>query len=135
MRSVLDTNVLVSALLTPAGVCDRIVRAAIEGEFAACVVQPILDEYADVLTRPRINLSQENVAKVLKFMREEALFFAIEAVSLNLPDPTDEIFLAAAITGKADFLVTGNLKHFPPPLRHGINVVSPAQFLKHLTTA
>ncbi len=56
----------------------------------------------------------------------------VEALPLprRLPDPDDECFLAAALAGKAQYLVTGNLKHYPKRNRQGVQVVSPRDFLE-----
>jgi predicted nucleic acid-binding protein len=51
-------------------------------------------------------------------------------LSLPLRDPDDEPFLEIAVSGGADYLVTGNAAHFPPELCQGTKVVSPADFLK-----
>jgi predicted nucleic acid-binding protein len=48
----------------------------------------------------------------------------------RLPDPDDEPFLAVALGGGAEYLITGNQTHYPPGLREGVAVVSPAEFLE-----
>ncbi len=133
MRVVLDTNVVVSTALTPSGTCDTILRAAFRGNFFICTSENILEEYAEVLARPSLKLPPAASSELLNFFKTCSLCFPDTHQTQTLPDPDDEMFLATALTAKADFLITGNLKHFPPHLRRGITVLTPAQFLKYLT--
>jgi uncharacterized protein len=131
MRAVLDTNIVVSAAMTASGVCDHVLRAAFRGEFRLCVTARIQEEYSEVLRRPALKLPADVVAGILEFTGSSDRYMD-DLTPLNLPDPDDEIFLAAAIAAQADFLVTGNLRHFPRELRRGVEVVSPREFLQRL---
>ncbi len=105
----------------------------------------VLDGQLQVVTSPWVISEYREVARRPKFLRYGFppywLEFLIEE-SLRLPDPVpwpkrgpdpkDVPFLALAHTAGA-WLVTGNLKHFPETIRNGVTVLSPSQYLAHLT--
>jgi len=128
MRIVLDTNVLVSGLLSPFGPPAEIVRMVSSGELTLCLDARLLSEYADVLRRPKFQFAEDHVAALLEQVEHDGLLVAPGPLPHPLPDPDDEPFLAVAIAGNAECLVTGNLGHFPVELRQGVRVLSPAQF-------
>jgi uncharacterized protein len=129
VRIVLDTNVLVSGLLTPFGTCGEIVRLLTTGEIILCVDARILLEYGDVLHRSRFAIATQKADVVLEYIRDSGHFPATAPVDGTLPDVDDIPFLEVALSAKAQCLVTGNLKHFPPLHRAGVRVLSPAEFL------
>ncbi len=135
MRVVVDTNVLVAGLLNPRGRPGRIVQLLVLGSFAALVDDRILAEYFEVLRRPAFGFSPANVTSLLEFLdaaSERVQAFALPA----LPDPGDQPFLEVAVTGHADALVTGNLRHFPAKvLPASLRVERPADFLRRLTSS
>jgi putative PIN family toxin of toxin-antitoxin system len=131
MKIVLDTNVLVSGLLCSQGNPARIVALALAGAFQVCHDQRLLDEYAEVLARPRFRLDPQQVREVLTKLEIDGLAVDASKQSLaGLPDPDDEPFLAVALAASADFLVTGNLADFPKDKVGVCVVVSPAVFVK-----
>jgi putative PIN family toxin of toxin-antitoxin system len=130
MRIVLDTNVLVSGLLSPFGPPAEIVRMVSSGELTLCLDARLLSEYADVLRHPRFQFDEDKVAALLDQIEHDGLLVAPGPLPESLPDPDDEPFLAVAIAGDAECLVTGNLDHFPARLRQGVRILSPAGFLK-----
>ena len=129
MRVVFDTNVLVAGLLSPAGPPGEIVRMVSSGELTLCLDARVLREYAEVLRRPRFGFPEEPVAVLLDFLAHSGEMTASSPLPEPLPDPDDEPFLQVAIAGRAAYLVTGNLAHFPENLRCEIKVVSPGAFL------
>ena len=130
MRIVLDTNVLVSGLLTPFNAPGEIVRMTSSGALRLCYDARILSEYKSVLHRPKFNLDPYHVSVLLDQIKTTGHPVAGIPLKKSLPDSTDEPFLEVAIAGKAASLVTGNLKHYPPAERQGVPVFSPAEFLK-----
>jgi predicted nucleic acid-binding protein len=120
MRIVLDTNVLVSSLLSPFGPPAQVVRMVTSGVLTLCLDARLLTEYEEVLGRE-------------KFQFDYVVFpghtVASSPLPAPLPDPKDEAFLEIALAGGAEYLVTGNGSHFPETLCEGIRVVSPAAFL------
>ena len=132
MIVVLDTNVVVSGMKTPAGVCAAILDEWGLGTFDVCVSASIVEEYSDVLHRPHLKIPIEKVKALLSSIERIALIVDENSPKVGLPDPDDEIFLATALVAGAAYLVTGNLRHFPPRLCTGVRVVAPAEFLRLL---
>ena len=135
MRIVVDTNVLVSGLLTPGGPCREIIRLVEGGQVSLCLDARILSEYSNVLRRPRLAIDPAEADSLLETLESVADFCPTLPLPHALPDPKDVTFLAVALAAQADCLVTGNLRHFPAALRCGIRVVSPAEFLGFLRQA
>lgn len=129
MRVVLDTNVLVAGLLSPYGPPGEIVRLVSSGEVTLCFDARILAEYSEVLARPRFEFDPDDVAALLDYVEFSGEIVAPRPIATLLPDPDDGPFLEVASACGADCLVTGNLAHFPPELRAGVRVVSPAAFV------
>ncbi|MEI6207511.1 MAG: putative toxin-antitoxin system toxin component, PIN family [Desulfuromonadales bacterium] len=129
MKIVLDTNVLVSGLLTPFGPCGEIVRMLASADVTLCYDARILSEYAEVLARPRFRFDPDRVAAILEQIEYRGTPVAAQPLSHSLPDADDEPFLAVALTGNVVCLVTGNRVHFPYPLCGKATVLSPAEFL------
>ena len=129
MKIVLDTNVLVSGLLTPFGPSGEIVRMVFSGELILCIDARILSEYKDVLHRPKFAFNDDHVNILLEFIRQYGQFISSLPLKNRLPDPDDEPFLEVAVAGQAVSLVTGNAVHFPSPLREGVRVLSPSKFV------
>lgn len=132
MRIVLDTNVLVSGLLSPFGPPGAIVRLVSSGSVTLCLDARILIEYHDVLTRPRFGFGHDAVAALLDYLNVASEVVAANPLPIRLPDRDDEPFLEVAVTCGADCLVTGNLAHFPEAARAGVDVLSPTQFVERL---
>lgn len=129
MKIVLDTNVLVSGLLSPFGPPGAIVRLVASGAIRLCFDARILSEYEAVLRRPRFSFDPSQVQAVLDVVRLEGHAVVARPLRRRLPDPDDEAFLEVALAGGARVLVTGNLRHYPAGRRQGIRVVSPASFV------
>jgi putative PIN family toxin of toxin-antitoxin system len=113
LRVVLDTNVLVSALLHDRGNEARAVRLVRGGFLLACASPAILNEYERVLYRPSFRFQTEFVKQYLGSLRSQTLIVTPGNVVMASPDEPDNRFLECAETAKADFLVTGNKRHFP----------------------
>jgi uncharacterized protein len=130
MRIVLDTNVLVSGLLNPYGPPGQIVRMVAADEILLCFDARILAEYRDVLLRSKFDFRVEHVDALLEQIRTAGVSAASQPLACRLPDRDDEPFLEVAVASVADYLVTGNMRHYPARLRFGITVVSPAEFVE-----
>ena len=130
MKIVLDTNVLVSGLLTPFGSSGEIVRMVFSGELLLYIDARILSEYQDVLHRPKFNFNKDNIGILLDFIKQYGQFISSSPLTNRLADPDDEPFLEVAIAGRVRSLVTGNITHYPSPLREGIDIFSPSEFIE-----
>ena len=131
MKIVLDTNVLVSGLLTPFGSSGEIVRMVFSGEILLYIDARILSEYEDVLHRPKFSFNKDHIGILLNFIKQYGQFIASSPLKNRLPDPDDEPFLEVAIAGKVKYFVTGNTAHYPIPLRKGIHIHTPSEFIEY----
>ena len=129
MRVVLDTNVLVSGLLSPFGVCGDIVRMLTSGAVVLCVDARILLEYDEVLRRPKFQIDPSRVDILMEYVENSSEVYASVPLDRPLPDEDDSPFLEVARASGASYLVSGNLKHFPKRHRSGVSVLSPKMFL------
>jgi putative PIN family toxin of toxin-antitoxin system len=111
--AVIDTNVLVSGLLAPTGNEALIILAVHQGLVQPCVSATVLQEYADVLARPKFAFPPDEIAAVLAMFRERGEQVAPPGAAPVLPDPDDAKFLHCAATARAEYVVTGNRRHFP----------------------
>ena len=130
MKIVLDTNVIVSGLLTPFGPSGKIVRMASAGELILYIDARILSEYQEVLHRPKFKFNKDHISILLDFIKLYGQFVSSLPLKNRLPDPDDEPFLEVAIAGKVRSLITGNIVHYPHSTREGIKIFSPSEFLE-----
>jgi len=100
------------------------------GNLTLCVDARVLSEYREVLARPKFGFDRGKVAAIHDYIGRNGRIVASASFCLSLPDPDDGLFVEIAIAGGADFLVTGNLAHFPPGSCPGAKAVSPSDFLK-----
>jgi putative PIN family toxin of toxin-antitoxin system len=128
MRVVLDTNVLVSGLLSESGPPGWIVDLLLAGEITCGYDGRILAEYREVLQRRELKLPKETVASLVTFIESFGLCITARPWAHALPDPDDEPFLAIAAALDA-VLISGNLKHFPEKARGNVRVLTPREFL------
>ena len=127
----LDTNVLVSAVLTAHGTCARIVDMAADGAFDLYADDRILAEYDGVLHCPELRIAPEDTGVILELIRSIADTVAAIPLPLQLPDPDDEAFLEVA-AASGSILITGNTRHFPKNSRAEVSVMTPGEILELL---
>lgn len=127
---VMDTNVLVSGLLSPHSHSARLVRLIAEGLVRVAFDERILAEYREVLARPKFAFRPAQIEALLTQIEEEGLKITPLPIATRIPDPDDLPFLEVAFSAKVDALVTGNKKHYPPKVRRGIHMLSPKQCLE-----
>jgi len=129
---VLDTNILVSAALTPGSDIARILERVLLRQAPVYVCPSIAAEYQEVLNRPRFRprgLPPAWLPRLLQIAFHER---EPEPWPLEGPDPDDLVFLALAKASGA-VLVTGNLADFPTEVRDGVIVVSPSEYLGQIS--
>ena len=129
MKIVLDTNVLVSGLLTPFGTSGEIVRMVSAGKLFLQYDSRILLEYQEVLCRPRFQFNKDHIDSLIDFAKKNGQLVPATPLKHCLPDPDDEPFLEIAIAGRAERLITGNKSHYPGRFRQGVKVLSPSEFI------
>lgn len=113
MRVVLDTNILVAALIVRDTPPDRLYRTWLRGEIGLVTSTAQMAEFAEVLARPRLQrcLDTDEAARIIENIGARALVLEdLPTVNLS-PDPKDNPILAAAIAGEADMIVSGDKKH------------------------
>jgi len=125
IRIVLDTNVIVSALLSNHGKPYEVWRKALTGDFAVCCSDGVIAEYLDVLSRPRLGIAGSDMADVLGLFEHHGIWLVPRKSSIPFIDEDDRVFYDTAKSGGA-LLVTGNKKHYPVDS----DVLSPAAFLE-----
>ncbi len=113
IRVVLDTNIVVSALLQPLGPPAQVFSLAIGGVLDFCMSGDMYAEYEEVIRRPRFQLSEEVIDGMLQTVRDKGHWVRPTRAVRACADPDDDIFLECAEAAQAQYLVTGNVKHFP----------------------
>jgi putative PIN family toxin of toxin-antitoxin system len=131
MRVVLDTNIIVSALLAPAGKPAAIIRIWLEGRFRLVTCAAHLDELRSTLQRPHIaeHIKPHKAGRLVNQLKKHAEDIDPLPRVARSPDPTDDFLLALCEAGKADYLVTGDKSGLLALGRHkGTQIVSARDF-------
>lgn len=129
----LDTNVVVSALLNSFGAPGRVLDLVLAGELTTAYDDRILAEWREVLAREKFGFPARDVETLLSFVEAEGLRVTPPPLGAELPDPDDVLFLEVAHAADAT-LITGNTKHYPEEARRGVAVLDPAAFLDEWTS-
>jgi putative PIN family toxin of toxin-antitoxin system len=136
IRAVIDTNVLVSGLLSPQGNEALILSPSIK---AWCIPDSRkrssrnTKEYAAVLARPKFAFPPDEIAAVLAMLRNQGELFAPAVSTAVSVDPGDTKFLQRAEAAQADYIVTGNKRHFPEASYGVTRVASASELLDWIT--
>jgi len=134
IRVVIDTNILVSALLTNGGLPEAVIDLAISGEVQWFASESVLAEYEEVLKRPRLAIDSVKVADAIAKIRAIVSLVKPEVRVSAARDPDDNQFLECAEAAQADYLVTGNIRHFPEVWKE-TRIVTPREFIDAWTAA
>jgi len=124
LRIVLDTNVLVSALLSPSGNPAKIFRMFFTRILTLVYSENILAEYMDVLDRPRLRIPADDANVVLRAIRQYGERVDPILSTNPMGDENDRIFYDAAKHTNA-YLITGNTRHYPKDSF----ILTPTEFL------
>jgi putative PIN family toxin of toxin-antitoxin system len=136
VRAVVDTNIIVRALIMPHGTVGPVLLRLRQGDYTLLYAQSLLEELVDVLNRPRIRrkyrLTDNDIQSVLALilLRGEEVK-PQQAVSV-CRDPKDNKFLEVALTGQADVIISGDDDLLALHPFAGIPIVSPSTFLQML---
>lgn len=113
LRLVLDTNIVVSAALKPDGLQRTVLLLATTKPARLFVTKAMLGEYREVLSRPEFKIRKGLRLQLLQLIQNHArLIVPVRAVHVA-KDPNDNMFLECADAARADYLITGNQRHFP----------------------
>jgi uncharacterized protein len=113
LRLVIDTNVLISAAIKPAGLQRTVLLLAITKPARLYLSESILDEYRRVLGRPELMIRRGLQRQLLQLIKNRAHTVAPRRRLAVTRDPDDNMFLECADAARADYLITGNQRHFP----------------------
>ena len=113
LRLAIDTNVLVSAILKPDGLQRTVFLLAITKPARWYISEPIMEEYAAVLARPELKIRKSLRVQVIQLVKNHTYPVTPSSLPQLKTDPDDNIFLECADAARADYLVTGNQRHFP----------------------
>lgn len=114
--AILDTNVLVSAMLKTASVPSQVVAEALNGDIIPVLNDEILAEYEEVLRRPKFKFNPIAVKVFLEELKRRAVYADSAFIEEEIPDVKDIVFYAVLMEVRKEeeaYLVTGNLRHFP----------------------
>lgn len=113
LRLVIDTNVLVFAAIKPTGLQRTVFLLAITKPARLYISRPIFQEYSEILARPELQIRKGLRRQLLQLIKNHSYFVTpTRRLEVTL-DPEDNIFLECADIAGADYLITGNQKHFP----------------------
>lgn len=132
LRLVIDTNVLVSAALDRESLHHTVLDIAITKPARFYVSTPILEEYADVLSRPKFKLRKGERLQLLQLIRNRCVVVTPRWRLSVASDPDDNIFVECADAARADYLITGNLRHYPRFWK-GTKIIAPRDFIEAVT--
>lgn len=113
---VIDTNVLVSAVLKSYSVPGSIVELAFDGPIIPILNEAIEKEYREVLSRPKFHLPEDLIEGIMSTFHKRAIYVDAEHLDVELPDPKDLVFYEVVMEERKEeeaYLVTGNIRHFP----------------------
>ena len=126
MKVVVDTNVIVSALINSNGTPAKILPLILNGKVTLLYDNRIIFEYAEVLSRKEFGFNAEIINDLMDFLKHEGEFVNAEYINLKFHDETDKKFYEVFKFGKTEYLITGNAKHFPKEK----GIVTPKEFLE-----
>jgi putative PIN family toxin of toxin-antitoxin system len=126
MKVVLDTNVIVSALLNTNGTPAKILALVLNGRIKILYDNRIIFEYIDVLSRKDFGFNKETIHDMTDYSRAEGEFVNSEYTNAEFIDETGKKFYEVYQSGGAQYLITGNIKHFP----ENAGIVIPKKFLE-----
>lgn len=128
LRLVIDTNVVISAAIKPAGLQRMVLLLAITKPARLYISSPILEEYSEVLARPEVKIRKGLRQQLLQLVKNHSYTVASTRRLEVTSDPDDNMFLECADVARADYLVTGNQKHFPRFWKK-TKIITPREFI------
>lgn len=129
--AVLDTNVLVSAILGASrmSIPTKVLKAVTEEKLVLLYNDEIIDEYREVLLRKKFNFDPELIETVLNTIVTDGIYIdRTKSIEEIFPDPNDIVFYEVSLSKEGSYLVTGNIKHFPQKSF----IITPAEMVRLL---
>lgn len=132
LRLVVDTNVVISAALKPEGLQRTVLLLALTKPARLYVSAPILEEYRAVLSRPEFHIRKGLRQRLLQLIEKTAHLVApVRHLQITI-DPADNMFVECAEVAGADYLITGNIRHFPRYWKN-TKIITSREFLDLIT--
>lgn len=132
-RIVIDTNVVISAGLKPGGLQAQVLVLVAFRAVELFVSQAVIDEYREVFSRPKFSrLDPKNVDRLLKLIEAEATMVKPTITLAISPHDSDNRFYECAEAAGADYIVTGNIRHFSKPHKN-TKIITGRQLLELMT--
>ncbi len=137
LRVVLDTNILISGLFAETGPIAKIMELWADRRFELAASEEILSELDRVLHKPSIkkhfNPTENEIEEFLETIRNNTIitpsFYQTDRIK---KDPSDNKFLACAVEGKADFIVSGDKHLLEIKQFHGVKIIKARTFMKKI---
>lgn len=129
--AVLDTNVLISAILGASrmSIPTKVLKAVTEEKLVPLYNDEIIDEYREVLLRKKFNFDPELIETVLNTIVTDGIYIdRTKSIEEIFPDPNDIVFYEVSLSKEGSYLVTGNIKHFPQKSF----IITPAEMVRLL---
>lgn len=132
---VFDTSVVIAAMLSPIGASGRLLNAFYGDRLKLAYTAPILDEYMEVMERPKFAAFidvRTRVSFALKLRANGVAVVPLPVAPADWPDPDDLPFVAAALATDRKIVVTLNPRDFAPATALGVRVLSPSEARREL---
>ncbi|MCR5697826.1 MAG: putative toxin-antitoxin system toxin component, PIN family [Marinilabiliaceae bacterium] len=115
IHAVIDTNVIVAALLTHniESATIKVLNAIEKGQLVPIYNDEIIDEYFDVLSRTKFHFTKENIKRHISIFYDKGVRAERVCTKETFHDPKDVVFYEVALSKEDAYLITGNIKHFP----------------------
>jgi putative PIN family toxin of toxin-antitoxin system len=126
MKIVLDTNVIVSAFLNPKGVPGEIISLLLSKRIKLCYDNKIFSEYVEILKKSKFDFDIILVDEFLNFIKDNGEYIIAEPQKIKFDDENDKIFYDVYKSSDANYIITGNKKHFPK--EH--NIITPREYME-----
>ena len=126
MNVVIDTNVIISGLLNSKGLPGKIINLLFNERINLLFDNRILAEYKDVLSRDKFGFKRDIIDPLIAYINNDCIYVMSNPILERFNDEDDKKFYEVALSGNADYLITGNIKHFPKDQI----IVTPREFLE-----
>jgi putative PIN family toxin of toxin-antitoxin system len=126
MKIVLDTNIIVSAFLNPKGIPGEIISLILTKKITICYDNKIFSEYMEILKKSKFNFDNILVDEFLDFIKENGEYIIAEPQKIKFADEDDKMFYDVYKSSDANYIITGNKKHFPKEK----NIITPREYIE-----
>ncbi len=134
LKVVFDTNIIGSAALYEKSLPALLLSLGLEDKVRFFVSPALLNEYEAVLKRPRFKLDHREIIELIgEINRKASIVTPAKRLNILKTDEPDKRILECAIKARADFIITGNKRHFPFEEFKGIKIVTPREFINSIS--